>query len=187
MILAHVMDMTKAGSVRFYPSAIMAGLQKGNAVKVIFLDVDGVLNSHRSVFAFGGYGNDFTPKSMKRFDHCALGLIRRACKETGAVICFSSTWRLGRTPKECADGLDLPIIDKTPDTPGIRGKQIKEWLDAHPEVEAYAIVDDDSDMLDEQKPFFVHTDHRNGLLFDDYKKLIALLGAEELKSELIIL
>jgi len=156
-------------------------------VKVIFLDVDGVLNFYRSVFGLGGYGHDFTNESMAKFDNCALGMIRKVCQETGAVICFSSTWRIGRSPEECAKGLDLPIIDKTPSLNAIRGLEIKTWLDQHPEVERYAIIDDDSDMLEEQKPFFVHTDHRDGFLFDHYKQTLNLLSEKKLESDLILL
>lgn len=49
-------------------------------------------------------------------------------------------------------------------------------LRRHPEVEQYAIVDDDPDMLPEQSPFFVKTDGFNGLMWGDFEKLCGLFG-----------
>jgi len=34
---------------------VVSGLEEGGGVKVLFLDIDGVLNSHRSCIALGGY------------------------------------------------------------------------------------------------------------------------------------
>lgn len=147
-----------------------------NPVKVIFLDIDGVLNSSRSCYAFGGFPHDFGTAAMARFDHVAIALIRKACELTDASIVLSSTWRLLHSVHECANGLDLPIFDKTPGGGGFRGAQIQEWLDAHPEVEKWVIVDDDSDMLDSQKPQFVQTDFQNGLSYDNYQQIVHLLG-----------
>lgn len=38
-----------------------------------------------------------------------------------------------------------------------RGYEIEEWLNKHPEVENYVILDDDDDMLDSQLNNFVRT------------------------------
>jgi hypothetical protein len=46
------------------------------------------------------------------------------------------------------------VIDKTPDLPGrLRGEEIEAWLALHPEVQVYAILDDESDMLAHQPHF----------------------------------
>jgi hypothetical protein len=144
--------------------------------KVLFLDIDGVLNSERSCYALGGFPHGFDAKNKLMFDWVAVGLIRRLCADTDTSIVLSSTWRILHSVHDCANGLDLPIFDKTPGGGGNRGKQIQEWLDAHPEVKQYAIVDDDGDMLDEQRPFFVQTNVRNGLTLDDYSELKRLLA-----------
>ena len=147
-------------------------------MKVIFLDIDGVLNSHRTCLAFGGYPHEFSEKHMARFDMVALTLIRRIARAAGAVFVLSSAWRIGREASEVAAGLDLPIIDKTPSLSGARGLEIQYWLDQHPEVECYAIIDDDSDMLDSQKPFFVHTMHADGFLWSNAERLAELMGID---------
>lgn len=147
--------------------------------KVLFLDIDGVLNSERSAWALGGFPHDFSEPDMRKFDHVAIGLVRKLCEETDASIVLSSSWRIIHSVHECANGLDLPIFDKTPNSNGNRGSQIREWLKAHPEVLTYAIVDDDSDMLPEQKPFFVRTNVKDGLLLSDYSNLKRILGVVE--------
>src|SRR3546814_6841131 len=47
-----------------------------------------------------------------------------------------------------------------------RGGEIAEWLSRHPEVSVYAIVDDDSDMLPEQRHAFVQTRFEDGIAPD---------------------
>lgn len=150
-------------------------------MKYLFLDIDGVLNSTRSACGLGKIPHDAEPKDLPFFDLIALGLIRRLCEETGAKIVLSSTWRMGRDPVELGNQLDLPIISKTLVLDGFRGDEIKQWLDENynPHVDKYAIVDDDSDMRPEQRPFFVKTHYNNGLLWDHYLQLKALLTDDE--------
>jgi len=97
------------------------------------------------------------------------------CNETDTKICISSTWKnhFGikdkRTPEKWQDAL-LKLGFKNGTYVGItetyrtlRGDEIKDWLDKHPEVEDYAILDDDSDMLPEQFNKFHHCDPWFGL------------------------
>lgn len=46
-------------------------------MKILFLDIDGVLNSDRSNMAFSGYPHSFSDADMAKFDNVALGLLRR--------------------------------------------------------------------------------------------------------------
>jgi len=149
------------------------------ADKIIFLDIDGVVCSIRSAIAFGGYPHRVRAKDIKLFDQVAIALIRRVCKERGAKIVLSSTWRFTVRYKSLAKKLDLPIIDSTAmHRREKRGDEIKQWLDKYPEVKVYAIVDDDDDMLDEQVPFFVKVDSQNGLSYKNYLGLNTILGWE---------
>ena len=60
--------------------------------------------------------------------------------------------------------------------PASRGKEIKKWLDEHPGIEKYVILDDDDfDMLPEQKPFLIQTDWAGGIEDDDVEKAIEIL------------
>lgn len=97
------------------------------------------------------------------------------CNENEVKICVSSVWRNhfgtreGRTPHLWENALvDLgfnsdTFVGITTTRRGLRGEEIQEWLDEHPEVEDYAILDDDSDMLPEQFKKFHHCDPWFGL------------------------
>ena len=158
-------------------------------MKVLFLDIDGVLNSRRTVVATGNYPHCFDDDNKKNFDWIAVGLIRVLCEKEKASIVLSSSWRHGtHAVHECANGLDLPIFDKTSALPGVRGEEIQDWLNRHPEVTHYAIVDDNSDMLESQRDHFVQTDEAEGLSFADFKALQRILqgqlGGVQRKSSL---
>lgn len=152
-------------------------------MKILFLDIDGVLNSFRSATAFNGYPHDFSEGGLAQFDMVAVGMVRQVCKECDVKIVLSSTWRLDCEPHEAAYALQLPIFDSTPVLRGKRGLEIKYWLDRHPEVECYAIIDDDSDMLQEQMPFFVKTSHADGMSIKNFSQLKRLFGSPDVDLE----
>lgn len=147
-------------------------------MKVVFLDIDGVLNSTRTCVAHGGYPFNFGPKDMAQFDNTAIALVRGIIRAAGAQVVLSSAWRTTHAFADVGKALDMPIIGCTPMLCGCRGDEIKCWLDAHPEVECYAIIDDSGDMLAGQAPFFVHTDMHEGFLWRDAEKLAGLLGLQ---------
>lgn len=72
-----------------------------------------------------------------------------------------------------ATGVVKPLLDRTPsihyigegenERRAVRGDEIQAWLDAHPEVTKYAILDDDCDMLPSQLHSFFRTDVAQGL------------------------
>lgn len=128
-------------------------------MKVLFLDIDGVLNS---------------ASTMKHGVHLCnkrIVMLSRLCKELDLKVVISSSWREIYDLRELKELLHrtgfggIPrVIDVTGnDTRGNRGTEIKAWLDAHPEVVQYAIIDDDRDMLPEQLPYFVKTSWKTGL------------------------
>jgi len=152
--------------------------------KVIFLDIDGVLNSHR--------GNLFADEFIER---AAVKAIDQLCQMTGAKIVVSSTWRLGRH-NNCMHFAEMmrvmgftgriyyheenwrtkSITEKGKRT--LRGDEIKEWLSRHPEVTHYVIIDDDTDMLDEQLDNFVHVDYMEGFGARNYYRAAKILGED---------
>jgi HAD domain in Swiss Army Knife RNA repair proteins len=148
-------------------------------LKVLFLDIDGVLNTYRSP----GY----LPINDKR-----LRMLRRIVKETGCIIVLSSTWRkLPETLKRAHRKLGykgLKIHSTTTKEQIVfgrtqhRGHEIQHWLDKHPDsVETYAIVDDDSDMLLEQMDYYVKTDGDEGLTEEKADVIIAILNRKDKK------
>lgn len=143
--------------------------------KIIFLDIDGVLNSYRSCTAYGAYPlrNDTEDK----FDMVAVRLIEVACKKCNAEIVLSSTWRLEKDWKNLKETLRLPIIDKTPAVlSGDRGHEISLWLEDNTIFE-YVVVDD-NEVGSSHKNNFVRTDPKNGLSYEDYQKILVILGTE---------
>jgi hypothetical protein len=78
-----------------------------------------------------------------------------------------------------AEALNLPMVGATPSKfSASRGEEIALWLRDN-KVDKYVIVDDDSDMLPEQLPYFVKTDNYEGLLYKDYLKVVELLSTEK--------
>lgn len=160
-------------------------------MRVIFLDVDGVLNSVSS-FIYNnrlrllGLSQDFSHETLCPIACSNLQYILEECLDVNLVI--SSTWRKYNTIEElkeklaecyiCADR----IVGVTPvDMDRYRGTEIKEYVDAHPEIKAFVILDDDSDM----KPYMdklVKVDSRNGLTFTDAEKVIEKLGGTNEKE-----
>lgn len=144
-------------------------------MKVLFLDVDGVLNSTRTCVAFGGYPFELDDGS---FDMVAIALLQRLCAAADVSVVFSSAWRLHCDFRDAGKAFGLPIIDRTPSLCGPRGAEIAAWLAQHPEVEQYAIIDDDADMLPGQLPHFVKTDPHEGLSWQAFTRLCEIFGVQ---------
>lgn len=142
-------------------------------MKILFLDVDGVLNK-ASDYAVRIEG----AKSCLLVNQHLVDRMQQVLEDTGAKVVLSSSWRNLQGGREFVEECGIPIIDETDNGPGKRGDQIQRWLDSHPEVETYAIVDDDSDMLDHQLPHFVLTEFETGLTKQAAYRLAYKLGGE---------
>lgn len=122
--------------------------------KILFLDVDGVLNSWKTG---GRY-------ALKR---SCLKRLQKIVEETNCEIVLSSTWRRDeyalKRLRRVLNYRNIVIEDCTIYIPsGPRGLEIAEWIKRN-NVDKYAILDDDSDMLDEQLRCFFQTDGEVGL------------------------
>src|ERR1700716_1423697 len=103
-------------------------------MKVIFLDIDGVLNCTKTpnranfpTFSIGGWFG-----------------------RTKAKVVLSSTWRSDPAGLFSAKHWGIRFIDVIPDMPGKpRRNEILAWLKHHPRVERFAVIDDQDDELDE--------------------------------------
>lgn len=131
-------------------------------IKVIFLDIDGVLN------VIPEDHDEFGGTFHTRF----VDNLRRIIEETGAKIVISSSWRFGglERMKKMWEFRGLPgeVIGITPDLwrnvkdedfheKLKRGDEVQSWLDTHPNIENYVILDDDNDFLPNQRGNFVRT------------------------------
>jgi hypothetical protein len=136
-------------------------------MKIIFLDIDGVLNCQKTTERFHGFVS-IDPKLVKR--------LNRILKETDAKIVLSSTWRLFEDNKEILEKTGIKYIDVTPSFHGLRGEEINDWLSKHPEVDRYVILDDDSDMLPNQILF--QTTWNDGLTLKIMHEVIKYLNMD---------
>src|SRR5215204_241601 len=110
-------------------------------MKVIFLDIDGVLNCK-------------TTPNPRKFPYIVdKRLLARLCKlldRTGAKVVLSSTWRVDPVGLYAAKHWGIPFMDICPDRPkSPRCKEVLAWLSDHPGVTRYAVIDDEDDDLDE--------------------------------------
>ncbi len=109
-------------------------------MKVIFLDIDGVLNSYQ-------YDKGRT-QADGNIDRSRVALIKSLVDKTGAKIVLSSTWRelLGtdeaRQLTDVFGEFSLTIYDKTPHVNNDRQQEITQWLSEHPETTKFVIFDD---------------------------------------------
>lgn len=148
-------------------------------MKIVFLDIDGVLNSFRSVVALGGYGHLNSKRGKMtleeaKLDIISLKLVQKLVKETDSKVVISSSWRILADDVSAFDFLDMPVIGFTESLWGIRGTEIQKWLDENP-VESYTIIDDDSDMLESQMDNFVKTYNDYGFTVQNFEKAYEIL------------
>lgn len=143
-----------------------------SCMKIIFLDIDGVLNSdswYRRRFLHPDFECEGRYHHTDDFDPDAVACLNQL---TGASIVLSSSWRLDyeNTKSDLEyNGVKLPIIGSTPYIPGsIKGYEIQQWLDNN-HVDKYVIFDDDMCVLENQKNNFVHTSYNTGLNGDNIK------------------
>ena len=146
-------------------------------IKIIFLDIDGVLNSRKSLANF---------KSLWQLSPNNISQLNRILEATNAKIVISSSWRLCREisselesylNNDC--GIKGEIIGRTPAI-GLsrrRGCEIATWLEewqGEP-IDSFVILDDGSDM----EPFMerlCQTSFEVGLTEQDADKAIKMLN-----------
>lgn len=138
-------------------------------MKVLFLDIDGVVNKQDN------FNPAHNPGPYPVDAYCAF-LVGRIQLQTGCEVVLSSSWRLHPDGVKNVSERIVELLDVTPTMRGWRGDEIKAWLDKHQEVDKYAILDDDTDMLVEQAPNFFKTTFVDGLTDEIAESVIEHLG-----------
>lgn len=155
-------------------------------MKVIFLDFDGVITTYNSKW---------------KIDMNNIKIINDICDKTNAKIVVTSSWRIGHrgdvlafngyltqyiiehnyldNVQDTFDKFIGNIVGMTESIGGWRGDEIKLYMNEHPEVENYVILDDDSDMCDYQLFNFVQTDTYEGITERDAKLCVDILNGTE--------
>ena len=149
-------------------------------MKVIFLDIDGVLNTE----AYRENPDvDYFEQPISE-EH--MPLLEYLVKSTGAKIVLSSTWReywdkgevqsdrFGDYINNLFGKYALEIYDKTPELRD-RSEEIDEWIKLHQgEIESYVILDD-FDWSEENEKCLVKTVDEVGLDEEAVKRAVGVL------------
>lgn len=156
-------------------------------MRVVFLDVDGVLDVLEQNIEHPWTWSPVQTSSIKRLNEIV--------KRTGAHVVVASTWRNDFTPTQVrrklrAKGFQGRLIGATPklfdakvDYP--RGVEVKAWLtgadhhnwprSVHEPVESFVILDDRNDYGDIE-PFRVMPDSEKGLSARNVADAVRILG-----------
>lgn len=157
-------------------------------MNVIFLDIDGVLNTVRFQKIQIKNHECSSYDAQFNFDPICMKNLKTLVEMFDCKIVISSTWRVHENSQ--ADrywtelmlnlkmyGLDTCVIGVTP--PSIsdeqRGDEIQKWLDSNSSVDNFVILDDDSDMahlIDK----LAQCSFENGFTKDVLEKAIAILA-----------
>lgn len=147
--------------------------------RVVFLDIDGVLNN-TEFFKRRGHEKDLHGPDM--LDPENMEILNEILKKTGAVVVLSASSRHYKPLDEIASvfkqrGFDGIIHDRTPELwDEGRGKEIQTWLDANP-CSAYVVLDDDVADMAHMRCRQVKTSiHEGGLQDYHVKQVCDLLG-----------
>ena len=149
-------------------------------MKVIFVDVDGVLNS-----------DDFidSVKGSQDIDIKTIRLLKNAVNETGAKIVMDTSFRYTKSFLKVQEMLlqNGILFDKTPFIDNERGKEIKQYLAEHKDIEDYILLDDVifPDFDDELLRHLIKMDDTNsrgigkGLQKKDIEEIIRRFGRKK--------
>jgi hypothetical protein len=157
--------------------------------RVLFLDVDGVLNKNNTKERIPTVFGDFTGLDavlIKRFTHW----IRH--NPTVDVV-LSSSWRLDERYDgaftKALNAAGITWIDKTCRIAaaldyGTRGLEINKWLTEHSEYTKIAILDDMGPVyFNPVQRYLVQTDDRHGLTARNLQRVEVLLGLIKKEEE----
>jgi len=116
-------------------------------MKVIFCDVDGVLNNPKT--------RGHTPTGFMGVSNDLIRNLKKLVEYSGARIVLSSDWRLTRDDPEHRKDYryltrklksiaGLEIFDHTDDISwNQRGQEIRKYLNDHPDINGYVVLDDE--------------------------------------------
>lgn len=151
---------------------------------VIFLDIDGVLNS-----------DEYNPKGDDGYSGIApyhVRFLNEILDQTGACIVISSSWRCSHTtpkPYEYAigaleeagmnrgvvRGMTPVLTSRMREDPYLRSREIDQWLSQNPNVNNYCIIDDQHSFTPDQMEHLVRTYMGDGLCEGHVKEAVDIL------------
>ncbi len=153
----------------------------------LFLDIDGVCNSHRYFFG-GDKPGDRERNVFNMIDPSTIPYLHAICDPVQAQVVITSSIRLacpmGQIKRAFRDhGLLAQIIDKTGysavgDHTNRRGIEIQNWLDAKACAPCRFVILDDSADMGPLLPHLVRTTWNDGLLAEHVAPALKILRGE---------
>jgi len=149
----------------------------------IFLDFDGVLATRETYHAYRAQ-HGCQPECVSAELLCPrrVGLLETIRSATNARIVLSTSWAMQAPVESIAAWLSalglcgLGDIDVTPrKMSSYRINEIRWWLEAHPEVDRFLILEDEWDMR-ELEAHTIRTTWERGLLPEHVARGIEILG-----------
>lgn len=148
-------------------------------MNVIFLDYDGVVNTpvwHYNILTDNYYNSFNFTADYKVSNYNAVQWVSEFCQKYNYKIVVTSSWRLHDNYKECLinGGLrnTVEIAGKTRLLSN-REDEIAEYLNTHPEIDNYVIVDDEY-FGDKFVDHWVKTDTLIGFTEREYRWAVSI-------------
>lgn len=156
-------------------------------MKIIFLDIDGVLKTKNGLRRAFKKFKKLVPDILDEF---AVKNLNNLIKETNAGLVMTSTWRYGESIESIhrilsKQGVEGNVVGMTPElgqfkeqsfSTVTRGEEIQEWLKRNGEPVDYVILDDDPNILQQQTAHFVKCDSEDGFANETrYHEAVAIL------------
>lgn len=165
--------------------------------KLIFLDIDGVLNTQQHQQTLRAKGLPPSDEFGELFDTRAVAQLKHIIDQTRADIVIMSSWKflglefirqmwvqrglpgklLDITPSFSSDEMLLSINLEHEDCFNpCKGVEVEAWLRQHPKCyTSYVIIDDEEVILPTQRAYFVQTNPQEGLSEQDAERTIGIL------------
>ncbi|MBQ8448579.1 MAG: hypothetical protein IJX27_06590 [Clostridia bacterium] len=150
-------------------------------MKIIFLDIDGVLNCDRFIIKNKCRGIGIDPERV--------ALLAEIVRASGAKIVLTTSWRshwsenpeecdaMGREINEAFAAQGLTVYSKTPRISYVREEEILAWLDENPEATRFVIIDDMYLQHEHLDAYIIRTiPFRGGLCEEDVMEAIKILN-----------
>lgn len=147
---------------------------------VVFLDVDGVINSGRWLHT-PRHRESRCDRMVREIDPVGVGYLNQLLDRSGAKVVISSSWRMMANGDHKLFEEELrhrgfigEVIGLTPIIGYPRGNEIQAWIDATEFAGQFVILDDMDDML-HLTPWLVRTDPRVGIQQPDVDRALEIL------------
>lgn len=158
-------------------------------MNIIFLDVDGVLNSVNKLIETHEKTHKSHSGYLYPFDEICLENLQTLVRETNSKLVVTSSWRKDEEGKNILLEM-LKKYDLKKDVMGFtpilsneeRSKEIESFLDTLNIKPNFIILDDDSDFGD-LLPFLIKTDKNTGLTYENVQEAIKKLNLSKNKKD----